>query len=196
LTGIAIFFLLSLGPFPQVKSLQPDFDTLLPYAWLHDAIPGFHALRAPGRFAVVVMLGLALATAYLFRHLRGTLTKMALLLLLAVETGALAPLPLYTPSISPEQQSAYQWLADQPRTAYLELPLYPFGSEGDETRWLESQFQSIKHWHATPVGYSGFFPPRHYQLQAYLANFPMGRHLAGAVAAQRGEPTTSAILRS
>jgi hypothetical protein len=167
-----LFFLLSLGPFPQSKSLQPNFEVVLPYAWLHEWVPGFRGLRAPGRFAIIVIFALALAAAYLFRHLHGRTARVGLLALLCVETLALTPMMLFTPSISADQRAAYEWLASQPNSAFLELPLYPFGQEGDEARWLESQFQSINHWHASLGGYSGFFPPRLEELYRFLAGFP------------------------
>ena len=172
LAGLAFFFLLSLGPYPQGKSLEPNFDQLLPYAFVHQWVPGFQALRAPGRFAVVVFLGLAVASGYLIKYLRWRTVQFALLLLLFVEVLPVPSNALFVPTSGMDQQAAYAWLAAQPHTAFLELPVYPFGEEGSEVYWLESQFQSIHHWQVTPVGYSGFFPPRHDEFLRFVANFP------------------------
>jgi hypothetical protein len=172
LGGIAFFFLLSLGPYLQQKALQPDFDQLLPFALIHEWVPGFHALRAPVRFAFIVFLGLALAAAYAVQAVRWHVARIALFLLLLVEVLVVPATTLYSPQTSDDQAAAYAWLATQPATAYLELPLYPFGEAGQEAYWLESQFQSIKHWHATPMGYSGFFPPRYEELVEFLSGFP------------------------
>jgi hypothetical protein len=172
LLGIAFFFLLSLGPYPQIESLQPDFDTLLPYAWIHEWVPGFQALRAPGRFAIVVFLGLGIMAAYLFQKVRWRPLQGVLLLLLLIEPLNFPATPLFTPSITAGQQAVYDWLAEQPQSAFVELPVYPFGQEGEEAHWLESQFQSMRHWQRTPVGYSGFFPPRYEELLRWLSDFP------------------------
>jgi hypothetical protein len=152
--------------------LQPNFDQLLPYALIHQWVPGFQALRAPGRFAVVVFLGLAVAAGYLIQHLRWRAVQLALLVLLFLEVLPIPVHDLFVPTSGLDQQAAYAWLAAQPRTAFLELPVYPFGEEGSEAFWLESQFQSIHHWQVTPVGYSGFFPPRHDEFLRFVAGFP------------------------
>jgi hypothetical protein len=172
LQGIALFFLLSLGPYPQVKSLHPDFDQLLPYAWLHQWVPGFQALRAPGRFAAMVFLGLGIASAYLLAHLRWRAVQISFLVLLLVEALSVPTTALYTPTLDPDQRVAYAWLAAQPETVYLELPVYAFGQEGEEDHWLESQFGSMVHWQKMLVGYSGFFPSRYDDLLFFVSLFP------------------------
>jgi hypothetical protein len=170
--GIGFFFLLSLGPYPHGVSLQPDFGTRLPYAWIHEWVPGFQALRAPGRFAIIVFLGLAIAAAYLFKRLQRRAFRMVLLLLLVIEMVTIPTDTLFTPTVTADQQAVYAWLATLPPTTFVELPVYPFGQEGQEGHWLESQFQSMRHWQKTPVGYSGFFPPRFEEMLTWLADFP------------------------
>lgn len=172
LVGIIFLFVLSFGPYPQQKVLQPNFEQTLPYALIHNWVPGFQALRAPVRFAALIFLGLGLAAAYAVRLVRWHGARMALFLLLVVEIVLVPANTLYVPTTSDDQHALYAWLATQPSSVYLELPVYPFGEEGQEARWLESQFQSMKHWHATPVGYSGFFPPRYDELVEFLGEFP------------------------
>ncbi len=171
LLGIGFFWLLSLGPYLQVRSLQPNFEITLPYAWVHTWVPGFTGLRAPVRLAAVVYLGIAIAAAYGLRHVRWPPAHIGLFALLLGEQLAVPASTLHTPQTSMEQQAVYRWLAAQPPTVYLELPIYPFG-EGDAARWLESQYHSIRHWQATPAGYSGYFPPRHAELLDFLNQFP------------------------
>ncbi|MCC6456373.1 MAG: hypothetical protein IT328_15570 [Caldilineaceae bacterium] len=171
LLGIAFFFVLSLGPFPQMQSLQPNFDQRLPYAWVHEWVPGFQALRAPGRFAVMVFLGLGVASAYLVTRLRWRALQVSVLVLILVEALSVPTDALYVPTIDAHRRTAYEWLAAQPETVYLEMPVYRFG-EGEADRWLESQFGSILHWQKTPVGYSGFFPAHHSDLLLFVSHFP------------------------
>jgi hypothetical protein len=92
--------------------------------------------------------------------------------LLLVELLALPANALFRPTVAADQQALYEWLAQQPHSAYIELPIYPFGQEGEEERWLESQFQSIRHWHNSPLGYSGFFPPHFEKVKRFLSAFP------------------------
>ncbi|MCC6453327.1 MAG: hypothetical protein IT328_00140, partial [Caldilineaceae bacterium] len=172
LLALLFFFVLSFGPYFQRESLQPDFAQRLPYAWIHEWVPGFSALRAPVRFATTVYLGLATLVAYLAYRMRRRIHRMALLMLIAVEAVAVTPMTTFVPAATSDLQQAQRWLAEQPRGAYLELPIYSFAGEGDELQWLESQFQSINHWHASPFGYSGFFPPRHFELHDFLTAFP------------------------
>lgn len=172
LASIVALFVLSLGPYPQWVTLQPNFEIRLPYIWLHEWVPGFQALRAPGRFAYPFWFGLAIAVAYLVHQLKGQTARVVLLALLGVETLAISPWTLSTPELTEDQRAAYQWLGEQPRSAYVEYPIYVFGEEEAALRWLESQFNSLYHWHSSPVGYSGFFPPRHLELQRFLAGLP------------------------
>ena len=172
LVGILFLLVLSFGPYFQQKVLQPNFEQTLPYALIHKWVPGFQALRAPVRFAALVFLGLGVAAAYSVRLVRWQVARMAIFLLLLVEVVLVPANTLYTPTTSNDQQALYAWLATQPSSVYLEFPVYAFGEEGQEARWLESQFQSMNHWHATPVGYSGFFPPRYDELVKFLRGFP------------------------
>lgn len=175
LVGIGFFFLLSLGPYLQIESLQPDFERVLPYAWIHQWFPGFSALRAPGRFAALVFLGLGIAGGYLFSRVRARALCAGLLALLLVE-GLPAPAQGgYVPPAEPAQQAVYAWLAEQPATVYLELPVYRFGEAGKAELWLESQFMSTRHWQRTPVGYSGFFPPQYEEMLRFVARFPQAQ---------------------
>lgn len=172
LLGIGLFFLLSLGPYLQIQTLQPDFDQILPYAWIHQTIPGFEALRAPGRFAVVVFLGMAIAAAALAGRLRRRRSQLALILLLFVEALVIPATDLYTPPIDADRRAFHDWLATQDATVYLELPPSSPGLGSAAELWLEDQWLGLSHWQPTLAGYSGFWPPHHDELLLFVARFP------------------------
>jgi hypothetical protein len=172
LLGIAFFFVLSLGPYLQVTSLQPDFSQVLPYAWLHEWLPGFTALRAPARFAIFVFLGLGIAAGYLFTRIRRQGLQAALVVLLLVESFSWPASGLYAPTLAADRRSFYEFLAAQPETIYLELPVYSPVFDPKVEHWLEGQYESLFHWQRTPTGYSGFMPPRHADLLLFVSLFP------------------------
>ncbi len=70
--------------------------------------------------------------------------------------------------------ATYRWLAAQPGTAILELPM-AFTSGGPQ---LEYQYLSTIHWHTTPDGYSGFIPPKHGQVVYEMERFPSERSVS------------------
>jgi hypothetical protein len=172
LLGIAFFFVLSLGPYLQVTSLQPDFSQVLPYAWLHERLPGFTALRAPARFAIFVFLGLAIAAGYLFTRIGWRWLQATLVVLLLVESFSWPASGLYAPTVAADRRSFYEFLAAQPETIYLELPVYSPVFDPKVEHWLEGQYESLFHWQRTPTGYSGFMPPRHTDLLLFVSIFP------------------------
>ncbi|MBX3001264.1 MAG: hypothetical protein KF893_22275 [Caldilineaceae bacterium] len=172
LLGIGFFFVLSLGPYLQLATLQPDFERILPYAWIHETIPGFEALRAPGRFAVVVFLGMAVAAASLMRHLRWRGLQFALILLLFAEALVIPATDLYTPPIDRDRRAFHEWLSTQDDTVYVELPPSSPGLGSSPHLWLEDQWLGLSHWQPTLAGYSGFWPPHHDDLLLFVARFP------------------------
>jgi hypothetical protein len=68
----------------------------------------------------------------------------------------------------------YRWLAEQPPGSILELPM-AFTPGGPQ---LDFQYLSTYHWHTTPDGYSGFFPPKHGQVIYEMERFPSERSLS------------------
>src|SRR5207247_5572660 len=64
--GVALLaLLLALGPTLNLDSYgQGSTGIPLPYSWLYDVVPGFNALRVPGRFGQLLMLGLAVLAGY------------------------------------------------------------------------------------------------------------------------------------
>ncbi|MBM3135062.1 MAG: hypothetical protein FJZ89_07245 [Chloroflexi bacterium] len=194
-------FLLSLGP---TLFLSPGACTglPLPYRLLYDYLPGFQALRAPVRFAALAFLGLAglvgfagakspvrspqspaagrkpwslrpasclLPPASCLLH-PALLTALLVLEALTVPAARIVPLP--TGAAVPP---VYRWLAQQPRTVVLELPMLFTDAPA---QGLLTQYLSVYHWQPTPDGYSGFIPPKHGEVVYEMQRFPSARALA------------------
>jgi hypothetical protein len=122
----------------------------------------------PARFGFVVLLALAaLATIGAARLLAGrsplfrTIVISASLLVMAVE-GYGGPLPIarFAPTFSAGDRQAYEWLAQAPPGAILELPittvatLVPAGAAVRPS--LRYQYAALEHRHPLVNGASGF----------------------------------------
>ena len=170
-------FILSLGPVLMVtplKTLEPSM--VLPYAWLHQHLPGFKALRAPARFAGFVMLGLGLlagmALAALQRRGARSWLLAGLIALIFLESLSWPATSVVSVPQGDEVPPEYLWLATQPPGVTVDLPAALPQQLRLPERWLWPQYDSIYHWNTTPTGYSGFVPPRHESLIDLLDRFP------------------------
>lgn len=139
------------------------------YAGLHDNVFGFQAIRAPARFTVVAVLGLALLAALGMRAIaasarRGRAAAGVLIALLCVEYVN-APLPLA--AAPPARTEIGQWLAAAPTPgAVLHLPI---AVDIDNTPFM---VQSLEHGRPIVNGYSGQRPPYYASLVENLADLP------------------------
>ncbi|MFC2036701.1 hypothetical protein ACFLYD_01855 [Chloroflexota bacterium] len=195
---LLLAFCLSLGPRLYLAPGQPARLALtLPYAWLYALVPGFKALRAPGRFSVLVMLSLAVLAGYGVAALTSSRTQHGskdksvglgwllaagcvffVLLESLVWPAAKAELVPVGDQVPP----VYRWLAlrqgsglaEQPPGPILELPM-AFTPGGPQ---LEYQYLSTYHWRTTPDGYSGFIPPKHGQIVYEMERFPSERSVS------------------
>ena len=170
----AVGVIASLGPEVEVGStlrLRPL------YAQLYLQVPGFDALRVPGRFGILVTTGLAglagLGAAALARRLgrpRWRTVALGALGVVAVLEAWTTPLQLV--SVSPEPGPADAWLAAQPGTdAVLVLPMYaPHAAHLESLRL----FASTAHWRPLVNGYAGVFPA------GYASDVSDAQHLSGA----------------
>jgi hypothetical protein len=182
---------LSFGPRLYLAPGQPaGLDLTLPYAWLYAIVPGFKALRAPGRFDALVMLALAVLAGYGIASFRpqsaGSRQKYRLFvacsLALVVAESLVWPAAHAEPvAVGSKVPAVYYWLAEQAQGAsgdtssvVLELPL-AFTPGGPQ---LEYQYLSTYHWHTTPDGYSGFIPPPHGQIVYEMERFPSERSVS------------------
>lgn len=136
------------------------------YAWLHDHVFGFQAIRAPGRFAVIAMLGLATLAALGMRArgMKARASPLAAILLLCLEYLN-APLPLAAaPAL---RTDVGQWLAAEPvEGAVVYLPLT---ADIENTPFM---VQSLEHGRPIVNGYSGQRPAFFGSLVDSLADLP------------------------
>lgn len=179
---VAVGFLFSLGPTLHIRAGEPT-GIALPYRWLFLYVPGFQAMRAPVRWAVLVTLGLSVLAAWgIAPHKRGVWGAIVAVL---VEFAAV-PVHLVE---APRPPEVVAWLAQQPPTRIVELPLaadlpheaVPVSQPRrawEVSRLLEYQYFSTWHWHVTPDGYSGYIPPRHGDWAREMRTFPSPRSLA------------------
>jgi hypothetical protein len=135
-------------------------------------VPGFNLIRAPSRFMVLAMLGLAVLAAFGFERLasrlrpaRARLLAAAAALLLVAEFSGI---PLHTVAYNIEIPAVDRWLAGQPKPFVVaEVPVRPY-----ERYHSTYMLHSMAHWQKTVHGYSGFRPPLHEKLYDQLRGFP------------------------
>jgi uncharacterized membrane protein YhaH (DUF805 family) len=141
-----------------VLSFGPDGIRPL-YAALHDNVFGFQAIRAPARFAVVAMLGLALLAAIGLRDIERRFRGGRAGGWVPVLVGAVA---------APDRHTAIgQWLAQEPTPgAVLHLPL---SGDIENTPFM---VQSLEHGRPIVNGYSGQRPAFFSSIVEGLADFP------------------------
>jgi hypothetical protein len=170
---VLIGVIASLGPRLEIGGrlrIQPL------YRQLYALVPGFDALRVPGRFSVLVMTGLCVLAGFGAAALAGRLPRPGwragvlggLGALAVLETWA-APIPLM--SVSAEPGPAERWLAAGRGApgAVLVLPMYEADAAHLESLRL---LGSTAHWRPLVNGYAGVFPPDYPADVAVLNTFP------------------------
>jgi hypothetical protein len=150
-----VMWLMSLGP--TINLLNKPFLPIGPYAWLLN-IPGFLELRVPARFAMLMVLCVAIAAALAYSRLtkgafqNGRATRFQALLTGVVTIALLADGWM---KAMPLERPPDPWPRGTTHTtgAILSLPL---GDPGDD---ITAMYRTI--WHGRPIvnGYSGYFPP-------------------------------------
>jgi hypothetical protein len=134
-----------------VLSLGPDGVRPL-YAWMHDHVFGFQAIRAPARFGALAAFGCAVLAAFGLAAIavRRPRLAVALTVLMAVEY-ANAPLPFVGAPVL--RTPVGQWLKQVGGPgAVLYLPL---GLDADNTPFM---LESLEHMRPIVNGYSGQRP--------------------------------------
>lgn len=140
------------------------------YVWLADVIPFMSFLRAPARFGVLVLFGVAVfagwGVAALTKHgRRAAVVATALLALVIVETRVTWPLrPV------PPVADAYKMLATLPRAGTVVLH-FPYRT-GEWFPHVEQMFWSMWHWQPMVNGYSDYIPPDVIDLAIPVNSFP------------------------
>jgi hypothetical protein len=161
-TGLAIA--LSFGP--VLHGWNGELLGAGPYAWLRRLVPAIDGLRAPGRFGLVVSVGLSVIAAYGAALLlkRATAFRRAAVLtgvvgLVIVEAWpaqfVVAPFAARGRAID---EPLYAFLATQPPGSLVELPASRSAARaGDGV--LVYQFATLTHAHELVNGLSGFNSP-------------------------------------
>jgi hypothetical protein len=186
LLGVAAF-VLSLGPALHVAGRR--LPVPLPYALLFYVIPGFSGMRAPGRFAILALIALAVLAGRGFDALRRGLRAPAwsLAAIAAVACGFeahVAPIAMIEYGDEARVPPVYRWLATRPPSgAILELPMPARESEETE-RDARRMIWSLTHRWPRVDGVSGFSSPAHERFRALMQEFP--RRDALEAAAMRG----------
>ena len=136
-------------------------------------IPGLNFIRAPSRFTILEVLGLAMLAGFGFDRLTRRLTARGLaaagLLVSALLVGELA-VPLCVEPFVFEIPALDRWVASQPVPFVVaELPL-----EHPHNEWRHAAYMlhSTAHWQKTIHGYSGFRPPAHEALYRQMIHLP------------------------
>lgn len=177
-----IGFVLSLGP-----TWQPGTPgaRALPFRWLFDRIPLFHAMRAPSRFGVltnfatVMLAGLGAAWAWdavaqllpQARRFKVGLASTALLGLLLIVELISIPQRLQVVDTSPAVAAPYNWLAAQP--GHDAVMYFPANTSSRDTS--REMYWSTLSWKPLVEGYSGFLPHSNGELiNAFTQPLPRG----------------------
>ena len=155
------------------------------YTVLFSTLPFFDMIRAPGRFGVMVTLGVcalaALGLAATLRRLDGMPRRVAIAVLtvatLAGSTVGALPMVDRRPL-----HPVYSRLAQMPRGAVAEFPY--FIDRTDRHRHTEYMFESLHHWQPLINGYSDHVPPEAAADALVLAGYPSEE--ARAVLRRRG----------
>jgi hypothetical protein len=179
---LIVALLLSLGPFLVILGRTTNFP--LPYLLFYYLVPGFHAMRVPGRFALMATMAASVLAALGFLkageflqsrwrlrqpwtyRLQGLLALFWIGLFI-LELG-FKPLPLAAIPTGQDVPRVYRWLATKPLDGpIIELPL-------GESFWeaLRYMYFSTYHWLPLVNGSSRFYPPTYMQLRVYIADLP------------------------
>ncbi|MGH9374399.1 MAG: DUF3108 domain-containing protein, partial [Vicinamibacterales bacterium] len=159
-----VLTMIAVGMLALVLSFGPDGVRDL-YALFQRSVFGFQAIRAPARFAVLVMFALATLAALGWRlALEGRPYAYAAIGLAAVEFLNV-PLPLA--AAPPRQTQVGQWLRHEPGSgAVVYLPI------GVDVESTPAMVQSLEHRRPILNGYSGQRPGFYTALADSLSTFP------------------------
>jgi len=139
------------------------------YSALYRVLPVFAWLRAPGRFGLIVVFGLAVLAAFgVDASFRGTRRWMAAVTIAAIAFVELVPQFRWVPA--PAVAPVYRTLASLPRGPVIETPFYyPEVGLFQHTKYM---LASTSHWFPLVNGYSDYTPPDFLDNVMVLAAFP------------------------
>lgn len=153
-----------------------------PYRALYSVWSVLHGLRAPARYGVFVLAGLAtlaaLGVEVLLDRLRGRVQLQWAVAMLAV---LVACIEYHSPqrllARADQRPPVYEFLRRAPDGVVLELPFSPpLSAEPDPDGRVDYDtdyvYWSTRHWHPIINGYSGYYPPSYAVTRQRLAGFP------------------------
>jgi hypothetical protein len=159
------------------RATESALPFALPYHYLARIITPLASLNAPARFAVLVMLGLALLAAYgvlslIRRFPRWGAVITAVCSLLVIAEFIPAPLRLAPVEAGTAISPVYPFLAQQPRGQ--PVVEFPMGEPNfaDQDKYVAYTYNSLYHRQPLVNGYSTFIPPEYYALVADVQEFP------------------------
>lgn len=165
------FFFLGTTPFNQ--RFHGTFFS--PFQWFYSLVPGFKGIRMPSRYAIFVLLAVAVLAGWGWKLLSermesGKARAAALVVLvLALNVEYLSvPQRLKLVPVGRDIPPTYLWLKDRPAPSpVMELPLLS---------WIpdESMYMYFSLYHGQPLvnGYSGFIPYSTEYMRDLFGNFP------------------------
>ncbi len=146
------------------------------YLWLADVIPFMSFLRAPARFGVLTLMGVAVFAGWGIAAITSNgrrAAAIAALLMALVAFELRVPWPLRPVPPVPE---AYQVLAGMPRAGTIVLH-FPY-RQGEWFPHVEHMFWSMWHWQPLVNGYSDFIPQDVIDLAVPVNGFPSAEAFA------------------
>jgi hypothetical protein len=144
-------------------------------------VPALDGFRAPARFAVFVVLSVAVLAGLAMASFAGRTRRLMTALVAATIMIEYWSAPVHTMKMPTEAPDVYRWLAQRPRTVTLEWPApVPEALWKDETVY---QYFSIYHWQPLVNGYSGYVPPEYARMLERVRHFP-------------AEPALQALVRN
>lgn len=168
-------FVLTLGS--KLHFFGNIIDLHLPYYYLYKYLPGFDSMRVPSRLNIVVMLSLSVLAGYGLHKLlnyKSSTLKILITLLFSIVIIFESYVP-FVVAITPagdDIPDVYKWLSNESDDfAIVELPTGNISANSldYDTRYM---YYSTYHWKKLVNGYSGFFPPKYFELIEKLHAFP------------------------
>ncbi|MCJ7611383.1 MAG: hypothetical protein MUP19_03895, partial [Candidatus Aminicenantes bacterium] len=150
-------------------------DLFSPFHWFYDYVPGFKGIRVPSRYAVFVLLAVAVLAGFGWKALSarlrtGKVRVLAFALLVVFLNAEFLSVPqkLKLLPVGGDIPPTYRWLKDQPGDfAIIELPQFDWIP--DESAYM---YFSLFHGKRLVNGYSGFIPYSADYLRAVFREFP------------------------
>jgi len=186
---LVVAFVFSFGPY---KIYGNTHRLALPYLFFYKYFPGFKAMRAPARFAMLAGFALAVLAGYGVAGLERNFSNRkisrslwyfvsGLMIILIILEYLSIPISLVQIETGKQVPKVYRWLKRQKKNSVvLELPYVRFDPNGAavfnslvaENRYL---YFSTFHWQRLVNGYSGYFPRSYYELGEKMQSFPSRR---------------------